>query len=124
MSVERLSTPDDAAERVRSFYAAFNAREADWLLDHMTEDVDWPNAWEGGRVHGREAVRAYWSRQWQEVDPTVEPLGVAVLDDGRVAVSVQQTVRDREGAVLSDGRVTHVFAFHGALVSHMDVEEP
>src|SRR4051812_43738313 len=50
MELERLSTPDDAEERIRSLYRAFNAREADWLLDHMTPDVEWPNAWEGGRV--------------------------------------------------------------------------
>ena len=31
-------------------YAAFNARDIDGVLEQMTEGVDWPNAWEGGRV--------------------------------------------------------------------------
>jgi ketosteroid isomerase-like protein len=44
-------------------YAAFNARDIDALLDHMTPDVDWPNAWERGRVHRHEELRDYWSRQ-------------------------------------------------------------
>ena len=39
--------------------AAFNARHIDALLEQMTPDVDWPNAWEGGRLHGREQVRDY-----------------------------------------------------------------
>ena len=121
--MERLSTPDGVEQIVAGIYAAFNAREADHVLDRMTPDVDWPNAWQGGRVKGREAVREYWHHQWSEIDPEVVPLGVAVLDDGRVAVSVQQTVRSREGEVLSDGRVTHVYAFHGDLVARMDVED-
>jgi hypothetical protein len=38
-------------------------RARDAVLAHMTDDVDWPNAWEGGRVAGKEAVREYWTRQ-------------------------------------------------------------
>jgi ketosteroid isomerase-like protein len=121
--MERLSTPDRHEALIQGIYAAFNAREVDHLLDRMTEDVDWPNAWEGGRLSGREAVREYWQRQWAEIDPEVVPLGVAVLDDGRVAVSVQQTVRSPGGELLSEGRVTHVYAFHGDLVARMDVED-
>jgi hypothetical protein len=45
-------------------YEAFNARDIDAVLLQMTEDVDWPNAWEGGRVHGHDGVRDYWIRQW------------------------------------------------------------
>ena len=44
---------------LRDLYAAFNARDVDAVLAHVHPDVDWPNAFEGGRVHGREAVREY-----------------------------------------------------------------
>jgi len=27
-----------------------------------SDDVDWPNAWEGGRLHGKDAVRDYWRK--------------------------------------------------------------
>jgi hypothetical protein len=33
-------------------------------------------------------------------------------------------VRSLDGAVLSDGRVVHVYAFRDGLVERMDVEEP
>jgi hypothetical protein len=111
------------ADRLRELYAAFNARDIDALLAAMTPDVDWPNAWEGGRVAGREAVRDYWTRQWAAIDPHVEPLGIAERPDGRVAVDVRQIVRGLDGAVLAEGRVRHVYAFSGDLVSRMDVEE-
>ena len=51
----------------------------------MTDDVDWPNAWEGGRGVGHAAVRDYWTRQWAAIDPTVEPVSVATRADGSVA---------------------------------------
>ena len=42
---------------LRDIYAAFNARDVEAALPSMHPEVDWPNAWEGGRVSGREAVR-------------------------------------------------------------------
>jgi hypothetical protein len=104
-------------------YAAFNARDIDALLEQMTADVDWPNAWEGGRVHGHDEVRDYWSRQWSMIDPSVEPVTFNVRPDGRVAVEVDQVVRGTDGAVLAEGRVVHVYTFRDGLIARMDVEE-
>ena len=42
----------------------FNARDIDGVLTVLTDDVAWANGMDGGYVHGREAVRAYWTRQW------------------------------------------------------------
>jgi hypothetical protein len=108
---------------LRSMYAAFNARDIDAVLSAMTEDVDWPNAWEGGRVQGQEAIRVYWTRQWAEIDPRVEPVAITTRPDGAVAVDVHQLVRSPEGAVLSDGRVVHVYTLRDGLVARMDVEQ-
>lgn len=105
-------------------YAAFNARDLDELLAAMGDDVDWPNAWEGGRLRGRDAVRDYWLRQWSEIDPRVEPLDVAMLPDGRVVVTVRQVVHSHTGELLSDGRVSHVYELEDGLIARMTVEEP
>jgi hypothetical protein len=102
-------------------YRAFNAREIDWLLAQMTDDVDWPNAWEGGRALGRAAVREYWTRQWATIDPRVEPERVLTLPDGRVQVHVRQIVRALDGDVLSDERVDHVYTLREGLIARMDV---
>jgi hypothetical protein len=110
-------------EPLRSLYDAFNARDVDATLAAMSKDVDWPNAWEGGRVHGKEAVSAYWMRQWKEIDPRVEPISIAARPDGRVAVDVHQVVRALDGDLLSDRRVLHVYEMREGLVARMDVEE-
>ncbi len=109
--------------RFERLYRAFNAREIDALLDEMTDDVDWPNAWEGGRLLGHEAVRDYWTRQWSEIDPTVEPVDVVTRPDGSIAVEVAQTVRALDGSVIVENRVRHVYVLRDGLIARMDVEE-
>ena len=89
----------------------------------MADDVEWPNGWEGGYVHGRGAVREYWSRQWAELDPAVTPVGLARLPDGRVDVTVHQIVRGRDGALLSDSTVHHVYRLDNGQIVHMEIRE-
>jgi hypothetical protein len=110
-------------ERLTSLYVAFNARDADGVLAAMTDDIDWPNAWEGGRLRGKEAVRDYWLRQWAEIDPRVEPVSISERPGGAMAVEVDQVVRGLDGALLSRGRVVHVYTLRDGLVARMDVED-
>jgi hypothetical protein len=108
---------------LRRAYEAFNARDLDGALALMHRDVDWPNGMEGGRERGHAAVRAYWTRQFGLIDSRVEPVGFEVDADGRIVVDVHQVVRDLKGAVMSDGRVRHVYTFRHGLVERMDIEE-
>lgn len=109
-------------QRLRNLYDSFNAREIDAVLAAMAEDVDWPNAWEGGRIRGREAVRSYWTRQWAELDPRVEPVTITTRADGRIAVDAHQVVRNLNGEVISEGRVLHVYQLRNEFIAGMDVE--
>jgi ketosteroid isomerase-like protein len=105
-------------------YAAFNRRDIERAIAAMHPDVDWPNAFEGGRVAGRDAVRDYWTRQFAQIDPHVEPVGFSTGADGRIWVAVHQVVHGLDGSVLADHTVTHVYAFRDGLVEGMDVIEP
>jgi hypothetical protein len=40
-----------------------------------------------------------------------------------VAVGIHQVVRDLNGAIVAEGRVTHVYAISDGLVARMDVVE-
>src|ERR1700760_356727 len=86
-------------------YSAFNRRDIDGALALMSGNVSWPKASEGGRVVGKEEIRAYWTRQWKEFDPHVEP--VEVFDDGagKTRVRVHQLVKSLTGELLSDSEV-------------------
>ena len=109
-------------ELVDRLYAAFNARDVEAVARALAPDVDWPNAWEGGRVHGRDAVRDYWRRQFAAIDPAVTPTAIDERDDGTVRVTVHQVIRDLGGARIGEGTVIHVYRFEGDLVARMDVE--
>ena len=113
----------ESAPLLRELYDAFNARNVEVILPELSPDVDWPNAWEGGRLHGHDQLRDYWTRQWAEIDPTVEPVEFTERPDGTVAVRVHAVVRSRDGGLLDDRHVVHVYAFRGELVARMDVEE-
>jgi ketosteroid isomerase-like protein len=108
---------------LRRAYEAFSARDIEGALALMHPDVDWPNGMEGGRERGREAVRAYWTRQFGLIDSHVEPERFELEEAGRIVADVHQVVRDLEGAILSDRRVRHVFTFWDGLVARMDIEE-
>jgi hypothetical protein len=100
---------------LRTIYEAFNSRDIDQALSGMHEDVDWANGMEGGSVHGRSAVRDYWTRQWQLIDPRVDPQRFE-SDADQVIVEVHQIVRDLNGDIKSDRIVRHQFLFEEGLI--------
>jgi hypothetical protein len=106
---------------IEQAYRAFNKRDIDGALALMTDDVSWPKASEGGKVVGKEEIRAYWTRQWREFDPLVEPLAITEEDGGRTRVRVHQLVKSLKGDVLSDSEVLHVFTLNRGLIAAMEL---
>ena len=116
--------PDHPAleiELLHAAYAAFNARDIDAALALMTPDVAWPKAFKGGFVRGPEEMRTYWTEQWSEINPHVEPVAFHPEDTGQVLVEVHQVVRDLVGAVLADEHVGHRFTLEHGLIQAMEV---
>jgi hypothetical protein len=109
----------DTKTLIKKAYAAFNRRDIDGALALMTEDVSWPKASEGGRVVGKEEIRAYWTRQWREFDGRVEPLAITEENGGKVRVKVHQHVKNLQGEVLWDGEVLHIFTVNSGLIAAM-----
>jgi hypothetical protein len=106
---------------LREMYARFNAREMEAVLAAMHDDVVWANGMEGGHVHGREGVREYWTRQWAIVDPHVDPVSVAQAEDGSFVVEVHQVVHDKEGRLLADRMVGHIFRIEEGSIRRFDI---
>ena len=111
----------DTKTVIEQAYSAFNKRDIDGALALMTPDVSWPKASEGGRVVGQQEVRAYWTRQWREFDPHVEPLAISDENGGKTRVRVHQLVKNLQGDVLSDSEVLHVFTLNNGLIAAMDL---
>jgi len=110
----------DRRHALEQMYRAFNDRDIAGVLAHLTPWVDWPNAATGERLMGRDAVRLYWQKQWQETDPRVEPLEIDMTPNG-ATVRVDQLVKDRNGKVLSNRQIEHVYEFEGPFISKMTI---
>jgi len=110
----------DTKTLIEQAYSAFNRRDIDGALALMTQDVSWPKASEGGRVVGKEEIRAYWTRQWAEFDPNVDPIAMTE-DGGKTRVKVHQLVKSLQGETLSDSEVLHVFTVSSGLISAMNL---
>lgn len=102
-------------------YQKFNARDIEAVLALMHPDVNWANGMTGGRVMGRDHVRAYWRSQWAILDPRVDPVSFTEDESGRITVSVRQVVRDLEGKLLVDQMVEHVYSIENGLIARMDI---
>ncbi|UPT70725.1 MAG: nuclear transport factor 2 family protein [Flavobacterium sp. JAD_PAG50586_2] len=107
---------------IRKAYASFNARDIDNALSTMQPNVQWSKAWEGGYIKGHNEIKEYWTRQWTEINPTVEPVGFHERENGSLEVMVHQNVKDLQGNLMFDGNVKHVYNFDGGLIKTMDIE--
>jgi ketosteroid isomerase-like protein len=106
---------------LQAVYAAFNRRDIADVLAEMHPDVDWPNGMEGGRVLGKAAVRDYWKRQFEVLNPRVEPKSFTTEADGRIAVDVYQVVHDMSGKLLVDQMIQHVYTIRDGLIRSMEI---
>ncbi|MEO6638168.1 MAG: nuclear transport factor 2 family protein [Ginsengibacter sp.] len=109
---------------INKAYSAFNARDIDEALSVMHLEVQWSKAWEGGYIGGHDEIRKYWTRQWKELNPNVEPIGFIERPNGCLEVEVHQNVKDLEDKQVFDGTVKHVYTFEDGLIKTMDIELP
>ena len=107
---------------IHQIYNGFNARDMEGVLALLTDDVAWANAMEGTQVHGKDAIRDYWTHQWSVIDPHVEPLKIAKAADGSLVVDVHQLVKNLEGQTLIDETVKHAFRLDGGRVQRFDIQ--
>ena len=108
---------------IKKAYSAFNARDIDKALSTMRPEVQWSKAWEGVYISGHDEIRKYWTRQWKELNPNVEPIGFNERQNGSLEVEVHQKVKDLEDKLMFDGKVKHVYTFEDGLIKTMDIEQ-
>lgn len=106
---------------IQHAYAAFNTRNIDAALALMTPDVHWPKASEGGSVVGKDEIRAYWTRQWAEFNPHVDPIAISDEHNSQITVRVHQVVHSLTGDLLFDGEVIHIFTLRDGLIASMQL---
>lgn len=121
ISSEMKNNSTSATQLLSAAYAAFNARDIDAAVMLMSPDVTWPKAFKGGVVNGPNEIRAYWTEQWSEINPSVEPIAFYPQSDSKILVDVHQVVRNLEGDIMSDEHVCHRFTIKNGLIQAMEL---
>lgn len=114
--------PTPFKDLIKKAYSAFNERDIDTALSTMQPNVQWSKAWEGGYISGHDEIKEYWTRQWKEINPKVEPAEFTERENESLEVLVQQKVKDLDGNSIFDGIVKHVYTFEDGLIKTMDIE--
>jgi ketosteroid isomerase-like protein len=106
----------ELVQLVEKGYEAWNAGDRGWVLDHMSEDVEWitpeddpdPNTY-----HGYRGVEEYWA-QWRAAVGQLSFVVEEMVDagDNVVVVARRQGRGEHSGLEISD-RVIQVFHFEG-----------
>jgi hypothetical protein len=107
---------------IKKAYSAFNERNIDNALSTMQKDVQWSKAWEGGYIIGHYEIKQYWTRQWTEINPNVEPVDFNERENGSLEVKVHQNVKDLQDNLIFDGMVKHIYTFQDELIKTMNTE--
>lgn len=103
-------------------YSAFNSRDIDIALSTFHADVLWLKAFKGAYVSGHNEISAYWTRQWPEINPTVEPIRFNQRSNRTFEVVVHQIVKDLKGSLIFYREVKHIYTLEDDLLKRMDIE--
>lgn len=106
---------------LQNLYDAFNKREIETIISLMRPDVKWANGLEGGFVYGRDAVREYWTNQFETIQPELETLKFETDEKNRNIVTVHQIIRDLQGNLLADVTVQQIFTVENGLISLYEI---
>ena len=106
----------ELVELVRQGYEAWNSGDRQWVLDHMSPEVEWitpPEDPEPGTYRGYEGVEQFWA-QWRAAVGQLRFTPEEFIDAGNhvVVVARRSGIGEHSGLQVSD-RVIQVFTFEG-----------
>jgi uncharacterized protein len=107
---------ENRVDLIRRGYESWNRGDRGWVLDHMSEEVEWttpPEDPDPGTYHGHEGVEQFWA-QWRAAVGQLqfEPLEVLEEGDHVVVVALRSGRGEHSGLNVSD-QVVQVFSFEG-----------
>ncbi len=101
-------------ELVRQGFAAWNAEDPQWVLEHMSPEVEWITPDTDpypGTYRGYPGVQEFWSR-WRNAVGKLHFAVEEVMDGGdRVVVIARRRARNEQTGLSVDDKIAQVFTF-------------
>jgi ketosteroid isomerase-like protein len=118
------TAPLSAHRLLTSAYQALNARDIAAALSAMHPHVEWMSDSSDEMVCGRDEVRDYWLKQWDALDPQVEPVRIDIDDEGQLVIAVHHVVKTRSGHMLAERFVEHACLIEDGLIKRLWIRLP
>jgi uncharacterized protein len=104
----------ELVQLVEKGYEAWNSGDRSWVLEHMSEDIEWitpPEDPDPGTYHGFQGVETYWA-QWRAAVGQLQFTIEETIDAGNsvVVIARRQGRGEHSGLQVSD-RVIQVYDF-------------
>ena len=103
-------------ELVRRGYEAWNSGDRSWVLEHMSEDVEWVTPAEDpdpATYHGYKALEQFWA-QWRAAVGQLNFRIEEIFESGdHVVVTARRSGRGEHSGLEVSDRVMQVFTFDG-----------
>jgi hypothetical protein len=74
-------------------------------------------------MYGRDAVREYWTNQYQVIQVQLETVKFETDEKNRNVVTVHQIVKDLQGNLLADMTVKQIFIIENDLIILYEIGE-
>ncbi len=113
---------EELVQLVEKGYDAWNSGDRDWVLEHMSPDVEWITPSDDpdhGTYRGHQGLEQYWA-QWRAAVGQLNFKIEEMIDAGQsvVIVARRQGRGEHSGLEISD-RVIQVFDFEGTMCTRV-----
>ncbi len=109
-------TGADREQLIRSGYDAWNSGDRNWVLEHLSEDVEWitpPDDPDKGRYRGHEAVIYFWDQWRAAVGQLKFDVQEMVERPPHVLVVTKRSGTGAHSGLAVSDEVCQVFSFDG-----------
>lgn len=113
----------DRELHITALWIAMNGQDIEAAVALLHPDVDWQDIMNGGRRHGRAAVRAYWAKTTALLTPGTSMIDYRLIGEDRIAARLLHSVRDKQGKLWGEEALTQIFTFRDGLIIRMDLDE-
>jgi len=104
----------DRVELIRQGFAAWNAEDPQWVLEHMSPEVEWITPDTDpypGTYRGHAGVQEFWAR-WRNAVGKLHFAVEELMDGGdRVVVIARRRARNEQTGLSVDDKIAQVFTF-------------
>jgi uncharacterized protein len=108
--------PETRTELVRRGYEAWNSGDRSWVLEHMSEDIEWvtpPEDPDPGTYRGYEGVEKFWA-QWRAAVGQLNFQIEHIFEYGdHVVVTALRSGRGEHSGLEVSDQVVQIFTFAG-----------